>query len=318
MSSSHFRVAFEGEAFSDGEMDVRDLAPALLSLGEVIQAANRALNGERAQASLKMRAAQPGSFEALLSVDISFLTAIGDMLDAIRDNPERVVAADQLLDLLIKSGAVLGGVGTGTWGVLSVLKWLKGQRPDSIESRADGTATISRGATVIVVQQQTLRLIEDEGTRVAVENFAEKVLGNPRVQAVRFAENGLGNDASGADVVLDRGDLPALHLPPPEDKQPTMTIVEREVLLKIVTSAFRDGYKWRFSDGGEKPFTADIVDMDFVKELSEGKVSLSASDTLRCLIREEQVLDGGGVLRKDIRVLKVIEHIPGARQLRLL
>ena len=53
MSSSSFRIAFEGEPFAEGEIDVNDLAPALLALGEVIQAANRALNGDRADARLK-------------------------------------------------------------------------------------------------------------------------------------------------------------------------------------------------------------------------------------------------------------------------
>ena len=104
VSTSHFGIAFEGEAFADGEIDIRDLAPALLALGDVIQAANRALNGGRAQASLKMRATKHGSFEALLSVDVSLLGAIGDMLDTVSANPDRLVAADQLVDLLIKGG----------------------------------------------------------------------------------------------------------------------------------------------------------------------------------------------------------------------
>lgn len=45
MSRSSFRVAFEGEPFAEGEIDVNDLAPALLALGDVIQAANRASTG---------------------------------------------------------------------------------------------------------------------------------------------------------------------------------------------------------------------------------------------------------------------------------
>jgi hypothetical protein len=60
------------------------------------------------------------------------------------------------------------------------------------------------------------------------------------------------------------------------------------VAERDVTSAFRDGYKWRFSDGGEKPFTGDVEDAAVLNEVTEGKVSLAANDTLRCLIREEQ------------------------------
>ena len=60
VSSSSFRIAFEGEPFAEGEIDVNDLAPALLALGDVIQAANRALNGDRADARLKIRATNEG------------------------------------------------------------------------------------------------------------------------------------------------------------------------------------------------------------------------------------------------------------------
>lgn len=315
MSSSQFGIAFEGAAFDDGEIDVRDLAPALLALGDVVQAANRALNGERAQASLKMRATAQGSFEALLSVDISLLGALGDLLDAVTANPDRVVAADQLIDLLLKGGGAVSLSAGGAVGLFKVLQWLRGKRPDSVEGRPDGTAAVVHNQTTVVVDRRVLELLNDIPTREAVEDFANKALANPRVEAVRLTE-----DASEAlpreTLRLERADVPALQVPPPVASEATVQTEDREVLLKIITSAFRDGYKWRFSDGGEKPFTADIEDADFVQNLSEGKTSLSANDTLRCLIREIQTLDSDG-LRKEIKVLRVIEHIPGARQLRM-
>ena len=93
MSSASFRVAFEGLPFVDGEIAVSDLAPALLALGDVVQAANRALNGERAEARLKLRATNVGSFEALLSIDVSMIDAIKDLLDAAVASADRLVAA---------------------------------------------------------------------------------------------------------------------------------------------------------------------------------------------------------------------------------
>lgn len=308
MSSSHFGIAFEGEAFEDGEIDVRDLAPALLALGDVIQAANRVLNGERAQASLKVRATARGSFEALLTVDISFLTAIGDLLDAVSASPDRVVAADQLLDLLIKGGSVGAGL-------LVVLKWLRGRRPSAVEDGPDGTAVIIHNHTSIVVDRRTLDLLNDVPTREAVEEFANRALANPEIEAVRLSED-IDREVVTEVVRLERSDIPSLAVPPPDPTEAEVKVEEREVLLKIVTSAFRDGYKWRFSDGGEKPFTADIEDEDFVRNLSEGRFSISANDTLRCLVREEQTLDRAG-LRKEIKVLRVLEHIRGPRQLRM-
>ena len=40
MSSTEFSVAFQGAPFENGEIDVNDLAPALLALGDVVQPAN--------------------------------------------------------------------------------------------------------------------------------------------------------------------------------------------------------------------------------------------------------------------------------------
>lgn len=170
--------------------------------------------------------------------------------------------------------------------------------------------------TQIVVDRRVLELLNDVQMREAVEDFANKALANPRVEAVRLSEDGLEQNPV-EPLRLDRSDVAALQLPPPSAADATVQTEEREVLLKIITSAFRDGYKWRFSDGGEKPFTADIEDIDFVRNLSEGKISLSANDTLRCLIREVQTLDSDG-LRKEVKVLRVVEHIPGPRQLRML
>jgi hypothetical protein len=53
-----------------------------------------------------------------------------------------------------------------------------------------------------------------------------------------------------------------------------------------------------------------------LNEVTAGKVSLSANDTLRCQIQEEQVLDASG-LRKETKIIRVLEHIPGPRQLRM-
>lgn len=309
MSKTTFKVAFDGTALRDGEIDVRDLAPALLALGDVVQAANRALNGDRADARLKMKATRRGSFEALLAIDVSILSVLGDLLDSVSAHPDRVTAADALLDLLIKGGSVLAG---GTAGLFAVLKMLKGQRPDRIETSSDGTTTIVHNHTAIVIDPRTLTLLNDEQTRKAVDRFAEKSLTGPSIDSVRIAD-GEGR----TQVEIFESDRQAMAMPDPIAESENLPPEERKVWLRIITSAFRDGYKWRFSDGGEKPFAADVEDVGFVNGVLEGTISLSANDTLLCLISEQQSIGPGG-LSKTVKVLKVLEHVPGAKQMRFL
>jgi hypothetical protein len=99
MSKAKFEIAFEGHPFDEGEIDVRDLAPTLLALGDVVQAANKALNGDRANARLKMATTDEGSFVVALTMDVGWLT---DMLDAVDAHKQRLDAANQVMDLIIK------------------------------------------------------------------------------------------------------------------------------------------------------------------------------------------------------------------------
>lgn len=306
MAKARFEIAFEGDPFKDGEIDVRDLAPTLLAFGNVVQAANKALNGDRADARLKVAATEQGSFVAALTMDVGWLT---DMLDAVSAHPQRVVAADQLLGLLIKAGTAAGG---GVVGLFTAIKYLKGNRPEKVKARGDGTTEVTINHTTFVVDDSTVALLQDLPTREAVEDLG--------VKAARV--DGLDNLRIG----VDRGDVAAVHLArsdfpsmkvPPEPDEPDLEITHREAWLKIVSVHFRDGYKWRFSDGGERPFTAEMEDAAFQNKVQEGLLTLNANDAIRCRLREEQTLSASNLL-KFIYVEEVLEHRPGARQMSLL
>lgn len=304
MSSTQFSVAFEGDPFENGEIDVNDLAPALLALGNVIQSANSVLNGDRADARLKLRATQKGSFDALLNLDVSW---VADLLDVVNAHPDRMVAADKLADLLLKGGKIVGGT---TVGLFAVLAYLKGKKPNKVENTAKGTE-ITINHTTILVEPETVRLLEDRNTRQAVEKFGNEAL---KIEGLRHVR--IGRDDK-VEMLLDSKDAPSFNMPSPEEEEPETVVTRRDVWLKIVTSQFKDGYKWRFTDGGERPFTADMEDLDFLNNVLSGDTTLSANDTMHCKVREEQEMRSAG-LQKSIFVERVIEHRQGPTQLKLV
>jgi hypothetical protein len=306
MTKARFEIAFEGEPFDDGEIDVRDLAPTLLAFGNVVQAANKALNGDRADACLKVAATDQGSFVAALTMDVGWLS---DMLDAVNAHPQRVVAADQLMDLLIKAGTIAGG---SVVGLFAAIKVLRGKRPEKVRSRGDGTTEIKINQTTLVVDDRTVALLQDLPTREAVEDLGAKAARVDGLDSLR-----IGVDSDDAEAVrLARSDLPSLKVPPETD-EPDTEITHRDAWLKIVSVHFRDGYKWLFSDGGGRPFTAEMEDAEFQNKMQEGLVALNANDAIRCRLREEQSLSASSLL-KIVYVEEVLEYRPGARQMNLL
>lgn len=303
-----FRIGFDGPAIRDGEIDVADLAPALLALGDIFENANAALNQDRANAKLKIRASERGSFVALLSLDVSFIT---DMLDAVSANPDRITAAEDLLGLIIQGGKIVGGTAVG---LFVALRFLKGGKPDSSAQNEDGTTSITKGGTTIIVDSRTARLLTDYPTREATKTFVNRALRSEGVTTVSFTEDDAAVDHD-PELTLTKSDIASVEIPEPDDDQSNETRSEREVLLRIVSAQFAEGYKWRFTDG-TNTFTAEMRDEDFKRRLENAEIALSKQDTLRCLIEEVQWLSGSQ-LKTETSIIQVREHISGAKQLKL-
>ena len=306
MAKSRFKVTFEGEEFDGGEIDVRDLAPTLLALGELVQAANHALNGDRAAAQLKVAATDKGCFVALLAVDVSWLA---DMLDTLSAHSDRMVAADQLVELLLKVG---GGIGTGVFGVIGAVRFLRGRRPDSIEPKGDGTTSIVVNGTAIIVQDQTVALLRDVRTREAIESLGKRARNVAGLKRLKFDD---GSDTE--PLELERKDFEVMRVPEPSDDA-VLEVSRRVAWLQVVSVHFQGGYKWRFSDGGERPFTAEMEDQVFRERVQRGDLALNANDKVRCRLREEQVVSSGSALTKTAYVEEVLDYRESPRQIDLI
>ena len=135
MSDANFSLIFEGPAVENGEIDVQDLAPSLMALGELLQAANAELNGERARVAVKLRATRKGSFEVDLSVVQSLAAQAVTLLDALAGHKDGIAAANELADVILKVGGTV--VGTGG-GLLALLKWLRGRKPQYRQNSRSG------------------------------------------------------------------------------------------------------------------------------------------------------------------------------------
>lgn len=296
MSKAAFVVAFDGPAIVNDTMDVRDLAPALLSLTQMIDAANSALNGDAIPARVQARAVSAGCFEVSLEVVLSGWQAVKDFLRA-----DGVESAKDLLEWIgILSGAAVSLIG--------LYRFLAGRKPDSLER--DGTLIrITLGGETLIVPQEVLRLYQDIAVNRGVQKMLDTIEDN-RVNRIEFRRMP-GAMPEQVFTSHDRGDF-AL---PGGDEAP-LTDITRAMALSIRSLAFAEGNKWRLFDG-QNSITATIEDQDFIARIDRNELRFAKSDILVCEVRTIQRETSEG-LKTEHFVRRVIEHRPAPRQIELL
>src|SRR5271167_299993 len=70
MPSERFQLTYDGRSLRDNTMDVYELGPALVAIGDLVRDTNRLLNGDRAAVDIRVDAGfKSGSFEIQLLLD---------------------------------------------------------------------------------------------------------------------------------------------------------------------------------------------------------------------------------------------------------
>lgn len=293
VAEATFTVTYDGPALDEGRMPVRDLAPALLALGDLYTQASLILYPDREPVALHIEATEEGSFDVHLIL-------------------EAKKAWDELIDIFGTHGAsalanLLQDV-SGSMGVVWLIKRLKSRRIERRESAPEpGMVRLTLDDTTTVeVPTDVLRLYESIEIRRKTREVVEP-LTREGVDEVRFTANGEPL------VDVQKADVPAFDLPEDEPEQLLDQVVERH--LAIVSPVFFEGRKWRFTDGAHE-FNADIEDEGFIARVDAGE-RFGKGDVLRCRVREIQTRRIPGGLRTDYTVLEVLEHLIPPDQLSL-
>lgn len=301
MSKESFKILYDGPALASNEMDVKDLAPALLALGELFEEANKILNGEKVKTSVNIKATNPGSLDIDFSLVQDIVTATRSLFSS--DSATAIVNAKELLGLLFV------GISGGGVGLFKFIAWLKRRNIKSITRLEDGKVKIEvKDGEITYSSEKEVKLFGSLSLRKKIEAVVKplKSDGIEKIKVISVTDSGRENEINKEQVE---------YFDAPEIEEEIIDEKEIEMNLQIVNISFQKDGKWRFSDGNAI-FFADILDDEFNDKIQHNEKFFAKDDILKVKAVMKQSLVEGRI-RAEYIIKKVLEHRSAAVQIKL-
>lgn len=292
---SEFTLSYEGVATSDNSIDVKDLAPGLIALGEVFERSNVVLNGNRASASLRIQATNSGSFELLLAIHQAYAGGLGVLTSNL------FTAAANLQTVIVGTPQVLG--------LLGVFKKLKGQTP-VIEQKHNGIY-FKASNVELAVSEDVTKIFQDKTVQRLMPLVVEP-LTRSGIESMVFKE-GRGTKRRLLETVA-KSDVPSFTLTDGNDSV-NETEIPRQILT-ITKASFNEG-AWYLHDGNHNDWYA-IEDKNFNASIKQGARRFGAGDLLVCRVKLIQTLTPDGRFETTRVIPSIMEHRVLGRQIRMI
>ena len=278
-------------------MPVRELAPALLALGDLFAEASEMVYPEGGPVGLSIKATEQASFDVHLILEAENLW----------EQFVHLLSGDEITALANLKTLILGG----TAGLFVTLRKMRNRRIEREEESATPgqvKVTLDDG-TSIEMPPDVARMVRRITIRRKVRDVVAP-LARPGVEEVRFAES----PTQTPELVVRKDDLDAYEAAATEEGD-ILLDEEREMFVQIAAVSF-EGRKWRLSDG-TTTFWASIEDEAFLADVETRREAFAKGDMLRCLVRVVQMRRPKGGLKTEHHVVRVVQHIPGYTQMSL-
>ncbi|MGE4072690.1 MAG: hypothetical protein AB7E72_16095 [Lysobacterales bacterium] len=300
--STHFRITYDGTALQTHEMEVRQLAPALHALGDLLESANHVVGSSRGKVAVNVKGSfKTGSF----GIDIALVQSITDQMIDLLTTRETQATATLLALLGLSAKDAAKSVSNG---LIGVVRWLRGRRIVTVTTLDDGLVKIETDDDSIITELQVLALLKDAATMKALQGVIHDPLQN----------DGIDSFASGTDDAIECGitkEESAWFAYVERDAEP-LNSYERECWLLIESPSFKDGNKWKVSDGSVT-FHAAIEDADFLQKIEDGIERFGKGDRLHVVLRVDQSQTPSRLMT-EYAITSVMEHKAPFKQERLI
>ena len=274
-------------------MDVRELAPALIALSNMLEEANKVVFPDSGNVKVNIH----GNFKGgSFGVDLIAVQTIADQIVSILSGPE--AAAFSNLKTILES---LGLIGCAGCGLVGLMKWLRGRKPSAIRTEGDQIIfeiTEESSVETFGVDLVAGKLYQSRVVRKALANVV-KPLAREGIDIFASGRNG-----KTAEVI--RKEDAAWFEVSESDADIVSDTLSEHVLLQIDSAVFKDDNKWRFNDGSSS-FFGEIADRSFIEKINSGVERFGKRDVLVVDLRRVQTVTDHG-LKMDYSITRVHEH----------
>lgn len=300
-------IRYDGPELSGHEMDVQDLAPALLALADIIQVANRKFNGDRAEIRVLVNADVE---QKCFMIDLSLVQSLLDQAKVFFDS-ERVKTARDIAEWIGLIGGGLGVTGGGIWKAMQLLKG--GDKPPLQVTTVGGLTTVITGSgNTVVLPSETFLLVQDK----QIVDRAKTVL-RP-LQREGYTSLAFLQDDT--EIVSITDEEAAAIIAAPSDEMvetPTEAVSVIQGPVRIKSPQYEGHAKWSLLWNG-RAIEAEMVAQagEWVGAFQSNKVEAPPNTVLMVTMTETARLDQIGMpVGKPSYVVSEVHHVmPPPRQ----
>jgi hypothetical protein len=293
MSPAQFKIIYDGSALNNNEMNVNDLAPALLAIGDLMEAVGNALHGDK----FKINVSVKGSFKTGCFGIEMIATTKSILLDAIDIFNHGNTTA------VLNAAGLIGLIGGGRNTLIGFLRWLKNRKVTKKEVIDNGIVRVFVDDDHYEIEQIALELLQNHKIRKAFDDLINKPLSTEGIDS--FAVINPENPTTPV-VFIESNESTFFAAPAPSDEaiNDQTTIVS----LQIVSATFAENNKWRFFDGSQS-FFAEVLDEAFLQRVQSSEESFAKSDILKVEMRVKQSITPSNMkIKTEYFIIEVIEH----------
>lgn len=285
-----FRIVYDGPALETHEMNVRDLAPALLSLSDALQEAGKTLYGNKTVVSVKVNASfKAGSFGIdLVASSTSWFKQAVDFLSG-----DSATAAANLIAFI---GLCPGSKEKICKGLIQLIKWIGPRKIKKLHNLPDSNIEVFVDDESEIYDSNVIELYKNIKLRSSLQEVISKPL----------EQEGIDSFASTVDdgltfMTINKQEAHYFKVNLPAESIISEYTVEKALQIKNIS--FNEGSRWRFSDGASS-FLAEIKDQKFISDIDNNTLNFSKGDMLLVDLKVTQYMIGDA-----IKTIFEIEHV---------